>query len=1118
MAGGDRYLAAIMFTDLVGYSAMMRRDEALALELLEEHWAILRPLFPDFGGREVKTIGDAFLIEFHSALKAVQCAVAMQSVLAKRNQDQSDDHHINLRIGIHLGDVEARGGDVFGDGVNIAARVEPQAASGGICITETVYQQVQNKVQLDYRRLGSKNLKNVGPVTLYSIPPPGGTRVDEAAPRVPVETSRVRILRRIVTATVAIGFAVLAIWGALIAYPLIFDDELLTVSADTKSLIILPFSNRSPEPGNDYLADSMSDELRVRLGHAGGLRVTPGSTSRQYAFKPPTLSQIIAETGATAMLEGSIWRSGDQLRVTVELADTVEELILWSETYDRQYSDFLAIQVEIATSVAEALRASVAGDDLGAVAALPTTDVAAYDLYMQAHDHLDRRTDADLRYAVELYRQAIEIDPGLVRAHAGLAMAYLLQEVFGNLTYDEAIERAREAVDTAVSLNPDRSEVQAALGLLLSRTDQPEQAEIALLRAIALDDSNADAYLWLGKVYSDMERLTEELDLYELGLRTDPQHVELNRRAASAYARSGNYEQALAIYERLLLIDPLNQLTYLNGLAGALSETGDIAGAIRRYVEIIRAIPYSRQARARTAYWLISLGQDQSAEVMIDTCLDLDPDYGRCRAANGLLLLYRDELAAEPSIDRNRHSREYRLHGLAALRRGNAETAIRWFWHLRDRMPRGIPIALDAGYPSTIHEVIALERTGQQDIAAARLGQFEFVVNAAFHADRGRPASAYYALAQMAAVAGEGDRSAAELRQAFEHGWRNARFARIDPALASVLDRPDVMTLLGWIDDDVEVATASLDLDALDIAARAMSADPILLTEAELGEYEGFYEWDAYTITTFQVTDGRLFERQTDGKDIELFPIGDDRFYSPDGFFTVRFGRGPDDQITHYLLASEAGETRRVRRIQLPPTITLTGDQLDGYVGWYQAADRPDQVTAIVREGDSLIDQTTGQPALTLRAIAADVFEYDPLEFVARSTFERDASGAVVRISFSEGHRTVIRERIPVAVSITQDAALARRMEGRYLSLDGGLSYQVISSGDLLEIRWAPAGSAWRKSSWYELFPAGGGRYFFDDEQLVAEIQFELPAAGSATSLVIEFGDGEVWEANRDTP
>jgi hypothetical protein len=411
---------------------------------------------------------------------------------------------------------------------------------------------------------------------------------------------------------------------------------------------------------------------------------------------------------------------------------------------------------------------------------------------------------------------------------------------------------------------------------------------------------------------------------------------------------------------------------------------------------------------------------------------------------------------------------------------------------------------------------MALNQAERPDDAAARLNQFKFIVDAALSADRGQSASAHYTQAQLSAIVGDTEHAVAALKQAFTRGWRNARFARLDPALATVIQHPDVELLLDAIDDGAAAARGTLDLDELATVAGTISAEAVALAPQQLVEYVGFYEWDAYTIASIHITDGQLFERRTDGKDVALTPIGDDRFYSPEEFFTVRFERGPVDEITHFVFETEDGDNRRVRRIDLPPTIVVSGDRLDDYVGWYQAPDRPDQLVTILRDGDALIEETTGQPRLTLRAIAEDVFEYDPMEFVARSTFERDETGQVVRIIFHEGHGTTVRERIPEQTLVTQDAALARRMEGRYLSVDAGLSFQVISSGDQLEIRWAPAGNPWRKSSWYELFPAGDGRYFFDDEQLVAEIQFALPATGPATSLMIEFGDGELWEATRD--
>ena len=329
----ERKLAAIMFTDMVGYSALSQRDDKLALELLEEHRQLLREIFPRFNGTEIKTIGDAFLIEFNSALEAAQCAIEIQRTLAKRNHDVTADRRIELKIGIHIGDVVHRGGDVYGDGVNIASRIEPLAGAGGICVSMDVERQIRNALEARFEKLAPTELKNISvAMDLFRIVLPWEQPSKSEIRKAPVRLGpKSEIGRQLVTATATklllIGALLLAIgigwWWTTQPRrnPTSPAAPSTANAANQKSIAVLPFVNMSADKNDEYLSDGMTEELINVLAKVPGLRV-PGRTSC-FAFKGKNEEDIFRKVGdqlhVGTVLEGSVRKAGDKLRVTAQL-------------------------------------------------------------------------------------------------------------------------------------------------------------------------------------------------------------------------------------------------------------------------------------------------------------------------------------------------------------------------------------------------------------------------------------------------------------------------------------------------------------------------------------------------------------------------------------------------------------------------------------------------------------------------------------------------------------------------------------------------------------------------------------------------------------------------------
>src|SRR5881396_1810687 len=375
----QRRLAAIMFTDMVGYTALAQRNEALALELLEEHRRILRSIFPRFNGTEIKTIGDAFLVEFQSALEAAQCALEIQRTLAKRNHDVSSEHRIELRIGIHVGDVVHREGDVYGDGVNIASRIQPVAGIGGICISVDVERQIHHALEAKFEKLAPIELKNVEvPMDLFRIVLPW-----ERETRLKPERRKAFLKSTIPKWTALLILVAIAVGGFLFWQRGKPKTSALTAAIPEKSIAVLPFENLSRDPDNAYFADGIQDEILTRLSKIADLKVISRTSTQHYKSAPDNLSEIAKQLSVAHVLEGSVQKSGDSVRVNVQLIKAANDSHLWADTFDRKLTDIFSVESEVAKAIADQLRAHLSGQEEQVIAAKPTDNPEAYDAYLR---------------------------------------------------------------------------------------------------------------------------------------------------------------------------------------------------------------------------------------------------------------------------------------------------------------------------------------------------------------------------------------------------------------------------------------------------------------------------------------------------------------------------------------------------------------------------------------------------------------------------------------------------------------------------------------------------------------------------------------------------------------
>ncbi|UCH62610.1 MAG: adenylate/guanylate cyclase domain-containing protein, partial [Fidelibacterota bacterium] len=371
-----RKLAAIMFTDLVGYSALSQKNETLALELLKEHQELLRPLFTKHNGTEIKTIGDAFLVEFASAVEAARCAVTIQKTLTAHTSVVAPERRIQVRIGLHVGDVVVEEGDVLGDGVNIASRIEPLALPGGICVSDTVAQQIRDKVDATLESLGEQRLKNIKePVTVYRLVLPWE---GEAAPSPLARSARWKLgaIRWIGIGAAVLLVVVVAWWLSSRGAPTIESGEITAIA-------VLPLENLMNDPAQDYFVDGMHEALITSLARLSALTVISRTSVMQYKGAPKPIPEIARELNVDAVVEGSVLHADGRVRITAQLIGAQPERHLWADEYDRDLRDILALHSEVARTIAREIKATVTPGEETRLASTRQVDPEVYQLYLQ---------------------------------------------------------------------------------------------------------------------------------------------------------------------------------------------------------------------------------------------------------------------------------------------------------------------------------------------------------------------------------------------------------------------------------------------------------------------------------------------------------------------------------------------------------------------------------------------------------------------------------------------------------------------------------------------------------------------------------------------------------------
>ena len=579
-----------MFTDMVGYSALAQRNDKLALDLLEEHRRLLREIFPRFHGTEVKTIGDAFLVEFHSALDAAECAIEIQRALSKHNADVPVERRIAIKIGVHIGDVVHRDHDIYGDGVNIAARIEPLAGPGGICVSMDVERQIRNKLDAHFEKLAPTELKNISiPMDLFRIIPPWEKRASIVTQP---ETESTQASRKYLWSGVALAFALMigaGWWWSERPHKTLTSPAAAMASSDAaeipaKSIAVLPFENLSRDPDNAFFTEGVQDEILTRLAKVADLKVIARTSTRKFKSAPENLPDIAKQLGVRNILEGSVQKAGDQVRVNVQLINALTSAHIWAEIYDRKLTDIFAVESEIAKMIAETLQAKLTGAEKAMIAAQPTSDTTAYELYHKGRSLWEKRSGDNLAKAIAFYEQAIARDPKYALAYAGLANSYVLLPLYFSVPQREAMAKAREAALKALQLDPNLAEAHNALGKVLNFDDLDlVGAERELKRAIELQPNNATTHQWYGNGPLDsLGRFDEAIAETKRAVELDPLSPIINTDHAFSLYYARRNDEAMAQAKKTIDLDP--GFFYSHQILGmVLQAKGDLPGAIAEF-------------------------------------------------------------------------------------------------------------------------------------------------------------------------------------------------------------------------------------------------------------------------------------------------------------------------------------------------------------------------------------------------------------------------------------------------------------------------------------------------------------------------------------------------------
>lgn len=725
MQKDNRIIAAILAADVVEYSRLMATDEPGTLAALRARRTLFADQVAEFGGREFGSVGDSLMAEFPSAVNAVAAALAIQETVAAENAPLPPGQRMTFRVGVNLGDVIEERGGFFGDAVNVAARLQALARPGGVMISGAVYDQVHAKLAARYVDAGTRQVKNIRePVRTYEVLPAAPAGIGGCIAAFLSAIASRRVLRgALVGVAVGIALALGLFWREI---PVPATDRTLgamlqpeAAPAPANSLAVLPFVNMTGDPANDYLGDGLADEIQHRLSRVRGLSVAARRSAFAYKGKDTDVRDIADALGVAYVIEGSIRREGDRVRVIATLVDRATGANRWSDAYEST-GNYFAIEDDIGTKVLAEL-GRVLGITPASASAQPREGgIAAYDLYLQGLYYLRQpRSAKTLAAAEDLFRRALGEDEGFARAQAGLCQTFV--ERYALERAPERVAAAEAACDKARLHDPDAQEVHEAIGRLRLATGDAAEAESAYRQALAIVPESPDAMIGLASALAASDRVEDAERSYKQAIAVQPRYGASHIAYGTFLYSRGRNKEAIAAYEQATILMPDNPDAFSNlGVAHFLSGDFELAGhALERSLEI------EPRRGGYTNYGSLQYyqGRYAEAEVLFRKALEFAPSDNRlwgnladslrfgakpaeARAAYRRALELADgELAVNPN-----HSVNQALAAYYAVQLGE-----------KDRARRGIALALAAGDGDPyVHYYAALVAIGLGDEANAR--------------------------------------------------------------------------------------------------------------------------------------------------------------------------------------------------------------------------------------------------------------------------------------------------------------------------------------------------------------------------------------------------------------
>jgi adenylate cyclase len=593
--GFKRKLAAIFSADAEGYSRLMGQDEEATVRTITEYRVIIAEQVKQHEGRVVDSPGDNIFAEFASVVDALKCAVQTQKEIAKQNEGLPENRKMQFRIGVNLGDVVQEGDRIYGDGVNVAARIESLAEPGGICISRTAYDQVKKKLRLGYEYLGEHVVKNIDePVRVYRVL----TEPEHAGVVIGEKTAAGKRWRRLAYASVV---CLVVVAGGLIAWNVYLQkskrvdpasiDKMAFPLPDKPSIAVLPFNNMTGDAEKEYIADGITEQLTTVLSKSPRLFVVSRNSTFTYKDKPAKAREVSQDLGVRYVLEGSIQKAGDKLRVTAQLIDALKGYHLWAENYDRTMEDLFSVQDEIAQKIFTSMHIELAAGEWDWAASTPSKN---FEAYLNCLKGIDLYQKFKFSEAQQLFQAAIDKDPNYLAPVEWLVACNIMQAGFG------PSENRKEAL---------------------------RQAYIYAKKAISINAASEYAHMFLGVTYLNQRKYEEALKESDLAISLNPNSAIVARNHSFVLRSIGRYEDSIEMAKKAMRLDPLSKdPRYAHELAAAYFSNRDFDHAKAEYEKALKLNPdFMTSYIGLTATYSL-LGMDEKAHAAAEQLLRLNPN------------------------------------------------------------------------------------------------------------------------------------------------------------------------------------------------------------------------------------------------------------------------------------------------------------------------------------------------------------------------------------------------------------------------------------------------------------------------------------------------------------